>query len=90
MARVSLRLPALLADLVGEERLDLDAATPVDALAAAARSLPALRTHLFDAAGELRPHVLCFKNEHAARGDGLREPLVDGDRLRIHQAVSGG
>jgi molybdopterin converting factor small subunit len=90
MARVTLELPALLRDLVGTDELALDAATPADALTAAAAALPALRTHLFDASGAVRRHVLCFRNERAVRGEALDEPLDPGDRLRVHQAVSGG
>jgi molybdopterin converting factor small subunit len=51
----------------------------------------ALRVHLFDEAGSLRPHVLCFHNGTNTRWrESLDAPLHDGDRLTIMQAVSGG
>jgi molybdopterin converting factor small subunit len=90
MARVSLELPGLLRDAVGVDRLELVAATPAAALAAAAAAVPALRTHLFDSRGAPRRHVLCIRDERPVRGEALHALLADGDRLRVQQAVSGG
>ena len=90
MPRVTLHLSALLADVVGAREMELAAPTPHAALIAACDDLPALRTHLFDSSGALRRHVLCFLNDRALRPPALETPLTEGDRLRIHQAVSGG
>ncbi len=67
---------------------------------------PRLRPHLFNEAGELRRHVLCFHNgtntrwlgssggENAgSRGggrDGWDTPVAEGDTVLFMQAVSGG
>lgn len=52
---------------------------------------PLLRLHVFDEAGEQRPHVLLYYNEDNLKWlDTLDIPLKMGDRLTVLQAVSGG
>ena len=67
---------------------------------------PRLRPHLFNEAGQLRRHVLCFHNgtntrwlggPSAARADapggrrdGWDTPVEEGDTVLFMQAVSGG
>lgn len=50
--------------------------------------MPALRVHLFDQAGALRPHVLCFVDGASTRLEDRDQPA--GDEVRFLQAVSGG
>lgn len=50
-----------------------------------------LRTHLFDEQNRLRKHVLILYNDQNTRWpDTLEVPIRPGDRITIHQAVSGG
>ena len=91
VARVTLELPSLLADLLGLSQLQVEADTLEEALRAAVAARPGLGTHLFDERGSLRPHVLCLHNERQSPWDEARgRALADGDRLRVLQAVSGG
>lgn len=92
MARITVELPSLLRPLVeGCSNLPVDAATVEGAFVELSRVHPALRPQLFDEAGSLREHVLCFHNGVNTRwADGLSTPLRDGDTLVFLQAVSGG
>lgn len=91
MADVTMRIPRMLADLVGAPlTLDLEARTASGALAVLVDVHPELRVHVFDEGGDLRPHVLCFVNDRNLDWlDGDPE-LTDGDRLTVLQSVSGG
>lgn len=92
MARVTVRLPRLLAGLIdGVTAVTVEAATVEDALGELTRRHPPLAVHLFDESGDLRRHVLCFHNEENTRWRGsLEAPLQPGDEITIIQAVSGG
>ena len=91
MANVHVELPGLLADILGVQRLDVDAKTLRGALEALVARCPALGTHLFDEHGQLREHVLCFHNETNTRWlKGEDVAVREGDRILIMQAVSGG
>jgi molybdopterin converting factor small subunit len=86
MPEVRVKLPSLLAGVVGRASLTLEAATMQDALDQLVRRYPALRVHLFDETGQLRRHVLCFHNDTRWSA----EPLRAGDTITIMQAVTGG
>jgi hypothetical protein len=90
MARVRIELPTLLATMIGGERMvEIEADTVSRAFAALFAARPALRVHLVDERGGLRPHVLCFVNDRDVRW--IETALLhDGDILRFTQAVSGG
>ena len=92
MARATLELPSLLrAVLGGRDTFSVEGHTLDDALEHAYRQVPALRVHLCDESGHLRPHVLCFHNDVNTRWiEGGSPTLNDGDRITILQAVSGG
>ncbi len=92
MANVTVELPTLLSAIVnGERRVAVDAGTLAGALSALTKRYPALEVHLFDEAGGLREHVLCFHNGTNSRWlDSLDVGLEDGDTVTILQAVSGG
>ena len=92
MPRVRIELPTLLGSVLGGQReLTVEGDTLRGALENAFEQVPALRVHLFEESGKLRPHVLCFLNEVNTRwleqGD---QPLSEGDCITILQAVSGG
>lgn len=81
----------LSAVLGGVRRLEAAGDTWAEALKDAFTRLPALRVHVYDETGALRPHVLCFVNGVNTRfEDGPGARLRDGDRITILQAVSGG
>ncbi|HEX5136593.1 MAG TPA: MoaD/ThiS family protein [Planctomycetota bacterium] len=92
MAKVTIELPSMLGNVLGGlRRVEARGDTWRDALEDAFHRLPALRVHVFDEAGALRRHVLCFVNDVNTRfGEGVPERLADGDRITIMQAVSGG
>lgn len=91
MARVTVVLPVMLAEVLGARALDVEAGTVRGALEAAYARLPVLRHHLCDDTGDLRTHVLCVHNGVSTRETGgLGGRVRDGDEIRILQAVSGG
>lgn len=92
MAAVMLEVPKVLADCTGGEvKLPIEAPTIAEAFALVRRQWPTLGTHVFDEAGNVRPHVLILHNGRATRwGVDLSTPLAPGDNLQVIQAVSGG
>jgi molybdopterin converting factor small subunit len=92
MARVTIRLPGMLAEILGGiSTFDVEARTLQEALDAAIRKHPALKVHWFDETGRFRTHVLCFHNKTNTRWlDSLEGRVGDGDTITILQAVSGG
>ena len=92
MASVTVRLPRLLAGLIGGA---LETTVEADTLAAALDTLiarhPELGVHIFDESGKFRGHVLCFHNEDNTRWlPSLERPVKSGDVITIMQAVTGG
>lgn len=92
MPEVTVRLPAILAQMSGGERTFMvEGATVGEALADLVRQRPTLEVHLFDDAGELRRYVLCFHNQEIVRGEeGLRRPVVRGDSITVLNSIAGG
>ena len=91
-ASITVRLPRVLAELAACEReIAVCGATVAEALEDLVRRQPKLALHLFDDGGELRRHVLCFRNEVAARTRAeLCQALDAGDRLTLVNSVAGG
>jgi molybdopterin converting factor small subunit len=87
-----IRLPApLRAYTDGEREIEVRGSTVAAALADLASRHPALRPHLFDDRGDLRPFVNLFLNEDDVRSlQGAETPLSDGDRLLIVPSIAGG
>jgi MoaD family protein len=91
MAAIEVRLPSVLAQIVGRKRLDIEADTLKGGIEALLQEMPELAVHLFDETGELRRHVNCFHNDDNTRWlEDLDRPLADGDTITIMQSVSGG
>ena len=89
MGKVTVELPRLLVDVVGEERLQVEATTLRGALEALTSREPRLGPLLFDEAGAFREHVLCFHNGTNTRWlESLDQELADGDTLAFMQCVS--
>ena len=88
---VTVVLPGMLAAILGEERLQVRAATIEEAMEAAYERIPVLRHHLSEPSGRFRTHILCLLNGVSTRRQGsLQSKLEDGDEIRIVQAISGG
>ena len=92
MAEIILGVPGLLADCLGGRRsARLVADTPADALKRMLLDYPLLKPHLYDEQGGLREHVfLAYNGRNLKRLPSLEQPLADGDRIDVVQAVSGG
>ncbi len=89
---VTIRLQRVLAQITGGERsFEVRAGTLREALEGLIEQQPALGYHLFDEAGRMRRHILCFCNEEYRRGrDGLDAEVRPGDTITIVNSVSGG
>lgn len=92
MAAVTVRLPGLLTPATGGRRvLTVQAGTVQGSIDRLLADHPALKVHLFDESGGLRPHVNLFYNTDNLRWlESLDTEARDGDTLTIMQAVSGG
>ena len=89
---IEVTVPTILRDCTGgHNTVTIEAHTLAEALERLREDYPLLKVHLYDQAGQMRPHVLIFYNEESTRWlDSLDVPLNPGDRLEILQAVSGG
>ena len=92
MSAVTVRLPAVLSDMVGGERqVEVAGDTIGEALHDLVRRRPQLALHFFDEAGALRRHILCFHGDvYTSRSDGLDRSVRPGDTLTILNSVAGG
>jgi sulfur-carrier protein len=92
MGSIEVSVPTILRDCTGGlNPITIEAETLAEALQRLRETYPLLRVHLYDEAGQLRPHVLLFYNEESTQWlEHLEIPLRAGDRLEILQAVSGG
>jgi len=89
---IEVAITSILRDCTGGRNpVTIEAATLAEALQRLRETYPLLRTHIYDEAERLRPHVLIFYNDESTRWlERLDVPLQPGDRLEILQAVSGG
>lgn len=72
-------------------RIEVDASTLGDALAAVFTDHPALRGYVLDDQGTLRRHVAAYVNgEPVGDRTQLSDPVGSGDEIYIFQALSGG
>ena len=72
-------------------RLEVEAATLGDALAAVFATHPALRGYVLDDQGALRRHVAAYVNgQPASDRIHLSDPVGAGDEIYLLQALSGG
>jgi len=92
VATVQVRLPGLLAQILGgSKQIEVQADTLQGALDRLLVDYPALKVHLYDESGQLRPHVNLFYNDTNSRWlSSLEVPVHDGDTVTVMQAVSGG
>ncbi len=82
---------ALAAQIGGQLSYEVSGSTVRAALDEVFTEHPLLQRYLLDDQGQLRQHVNVFIHEELARDRrGLSEAIVDGDRVHVLQAVSGG
>lgn len=84
----TVRLSRLLTTVVGDQlEYEVEGDTVGEVIDQLLTELPALRVHLFEQSGELRPHVLCFVDDESVR---LEDRSIPARRLEFLHAVSGG
>lgn len=89
---IQIRIPTPLRPHAGGAKsISLEAGTVGQALTALAAQHPALKPHLFDEAGKLRPFVNVYLGDEDVRYlNGLDTPTPDGAILSIIPGVAGG
>ncbi|MCL4236217.1 MAG: MoaD/ThiS family protein [Deltaproteobacteria bacterium] len=86
-------LPGTLREFTGgatEVRVETQAATVREALAALWRAYPGLRDRIADNQGAVRPHVSVFVGEENIRFLAGLDTPISGETITILPAVSGG
>jgi MoaD family protein len=88
----SLRIPTPLRTYAeGQSEIELQGSTVNDVMDDLVAKHPALRPHLFNGDGQLRPFVNLFLNEDNVRDlQGMDTPLNEGDRLMLIPSIAGG
>ncbi len=88
----SLRIPTPLRTYTdGQSEIDLQGSTVHEVMDDLVAQHPALRPHLFNGEGQLRPFVNLFLNEDNVRDlQGMDTPLNEGDRLMLIPSIAGG
>ena len=88
-ATVEVRIPTMLAGLIGgSRRIAVEAENIGAVVEALTVAHPALRVHILDEAAALRPHVTLFHNDRQV--DDWSAEVCTGDTITVLQAVSGG
>ena len=87
-----LRIPTPLRTYTsGQSEVPVPGKTVGEALEALTATHPALRPHLYNGTGELRPFVNLFvREENIREQQGLATPLADGDKVMIVPSIAGG
>lgn len=75
----------------GRAEVTVNGGTVASALSSLIEQYPALKPHLFNEQGELRPFVNLFLGEHNVKDlQGLDTPLSEDDRLILIPSIAGG
>lgn len=92
MARLTLGVPGLLRECIGGAgpRVQIEGSTPSQAIENMIARYPRLKVHVFNEDGVVREHVFLALNGRKLQPEDLSRPLLDGDKLDVVQAVSGG
>jgi adenylyltransferase/sulfurtransferase len=88
----SLRIPTPLRTYAdGQAEVSLQGGTVNEVMNDLVDHYPALRPHLFNGDGQLRPFVNLFLNEDNVKDlQGMETPLEEGDRLMLIPSIAGG
>ena len=89
---ITIRIPTPLRQYAeGEKEVEVQGETIGEALNDLAEQYPAMKDHLYDEGGALRPYVNVFINQEDARQlQGAETPIQAGDRLMIVPSIAGG
>ncbi len=87
-----IRLPTPLRSFAGgQAEIPVEGSTVSQALGCLVERFPALRSHLLDSQGGLRPYVNLFLGEENVMDiHGLETSLAEGDRLLLIPSIAGG
>ncbi len=87
-----IRIPTPLRSYVnGQSEIPVQGQTVADAMENLLTQYPAMRPHLTNTNGQLRPFVNLFLGENNVSNlQGLETPLAENDRLRIIPSIAGG
>lgn len=88
----TLRIPTPLRTYTGgKSEVTVTGGKMSEALNDLTTQFPAIKPHLFNEAGELRPFVNLFVGESNIRDlQGLETPLKDGDKIMLIPSIAGG
>jgi len=88
----TIRIPTPIRPYVnGEKVVNVKGQNAAEAVESLLIQFPALRTHLVNGRGELRPFVNFFLGENNIRDlQGLDTPLREGDQLILIPSIAGG
>lgn len=88
----TLRIPTPLRPHAGgQSEVSVQGSTVIEAMNDLTTQYPALRQHLFNGDGELRPFVNLFLNQEDIRHlQGLETPLQEDDSLMLIPSIAGG
>jgi molybdopterin converting factor small subunit len=92
MSMPVIRIPTPLRSYVnGQSEISVQGSTVADAVEAMLTQYPAMRPHLTNNDGQLRPFVNLVLGENNVRDlQGLATPLKDDDRLLLIPSIAGG
>jgi len=87
-----LRIPTPLRSYTnGKVEVQVEGKSVGEAMEGLVESFPALRPHLYNGDGKLRPFVNLFVGEHNVKDlDGLATPLAEDARVLLVPSIAGG
>lgn len=88
----TLRIPTPLRTYTGgKSEVTVSGAKISEALTDLTTQYPAIKPHLFNEGGELRPFVNLFVGEHNIKDlQGVETPIKDGDKVMLIPSIAGG
>ena len=88
----TLRIPTPLRTYTGgKSEVTVNGANITEALTDLTTQYPAIKPHLFNEGGDLRPFVNLFVGEKNIRDlQGVETPIKDGDKLMLIPSIAGG
>jgi len=88
----TLRIPTpLRAYTSGKSEVNVGGANVIDALNDLTTQFPAIKPHLFNEGGQLRPFVNLFVGENNIKDlQGVDTPIKEGDKLMLIPSIAGG
>jgi molybdopterin converting factor small subunit len=90
MAKLKIPTP-LRAYTNGQVEVNVNGGSVASAMTDLIGQFPALKPHLYNEGGELRPFVNLFVGENNIRDlQGLETPISDGDRVILIPSIAGG